>query len=109
MLSRVEGAADTAMEGQRLLGIGRGVPVRIPLAVMNLPILYLSGLWPNPLLYVLPMQGPLLLLGSAFDQVSLAPWQVGYTVLYPVACIAGLCWVAKALFGRYIVAKSGGF
>jgi fluoroquinolone transport system permease protein len=81
----------------------------LPLAAMNLPILYLSGLWPSPLLYVLPMQGPLLLLGSAFDQVSLAPWQVGYAVLYPVACIAGLSWAAKALFGRYIVAKSGGF
>ncbi|MDT5221505.1 MAG: fluoroquinolone transport system permease protein [Mycobacterium sp.] len=81
----------------------------IPLAVMNLPILYLSGLWPNPLLYVLPMQGPLLLLGSAFDQVSLTPWQVGYAVLYPLACIASLSWAAKALFGRFIVAKSGGF
>jgi fluoroquinolone transport system permease protein len=81
----------------------------IPLAMMNLPILYLSGLWPNPLLYVLPMQGPLLLLGSAFDQVSLAPWQVGYAVLYPLACIASLIWAAKMLFGRFIVAKSGGF
>ncbi len=27
---------------------------RIPLAVMNLPILYLSGVWPNPVLYLLP-------------------------------------------------------
>jgi hypothetical protein len=33
MLSRVEGAAGHAMEGQRLLGIGRGVPMRIPLDV----------------------------------------------------------------------------
>ena len=36
----------------------------LPLAVMNLPILSLSGLWPNPVLYLLPMQGPLLLLGA---------------------------------------------
>ena len=40
---------------------------------------------------------------------SLAPWQVGYAVAYPVLCIAGLCWAARALFGRYVVAKSGGF
>lgn len=80
----------------------------VPLAVMNLPILYLSGVWPNPVLYVLPMQGPLLLIGSAFGQVVLATWQVAYALLYPVATIAGLCWAAKALFGRYVVAKSGG-
>lgn len=80
----------------------------IPLALMNLPILYLSGLWPNPVLYLLPTQGPLLLLGSAFDQVSLTPWQAGYAIVYPVLSVAGLCWMAKALFGRYVVAKSGG-
>lgn len=80
----------------------------IPLAVLNLPILYLSGVWPNPVLYLLPSQGPLLLLGSAFDQVSLTPWRAGYAVVYPVLCLAGLCRAAKTLFGRYVVAKSGG-
>jgi fluoroquinolone transport system permease protein len=80
----------------------------IPLAVMNLPILYYSGVWPNPVLYLLPTQGPLLLLGSAFDQLSLAPWQTAYAVLYPAASMVGLCWAAKAMFGHYVVAKSGG-
>src|SRR4051794_38477915 len=32
-LARVEGAAGHAAEGQRLLGVGRGFPVRIPLDV----------------------------------------------------------------------------
>lgn len=80
----------------------------IPLAVMNLPIAYLSGVWPDPVLYLVPTQGPLLLLGSAFDQLSLAPWQVGYAVVYPLLSAAGLCWAAKALFGRFVVAKSAG-
>lgn len=80
----------------------------IPLAVMSLPMIYLSGVWPNPVLYLVPTQGPLLLLGSAFGQVSLAPWQIGYAVVYPVLSGAGLCWAAKALFGHYVVAKSGG-
>jgi fluoroquinolone transport system permease protein len=78
----------------------------IPLMVLSLPILYYSGVWPNPVLYVIPSQGPLLLLGSAFDQVTLAPWQVLYAVLYPLACVAGLCWAAKAAFGRYVIERS---
>lgn len=80
----------------------------IPLTVMNLPILYLSGVWPDPVLYLLPTQGPLLLLGSAFDQVTLTPWQAGYAVVYPALCVAGLCWAARALFYRYVTARSGG-
>lgn len=33
LLARVEGAAGHAVEGQRLLGVGRAVPIRIPLDV----------------------------------------------------------------------------
>jgi fluoroquinolone transport system permease protein len=77
----------------------------LPLAVLSLPLLFYSGLWPNPVLYLIPSQGPLLLLGVAFDQVTLAPWQVLYAVLYPVACVAGLYWVAKALFARYLIER----
>ncbi|WP_016720328.1 fluoroquinolone export ABC transporter permease subunit, partial [Mycobacterium tuberculosis] len=80
----------------------------IPLAIMLAPpVVHYSGLWPNPVLYLIPTQGPLLLLGAAFDQVSLAPWQVGYAVVYPIVCAAGLCRAAKALFGRYVVQRSG--
>ncbi|OHV00468.1 fluoroquinolone transporter permease [Mycobacterium talmoniae] len=77
----------------------------IPLAVMTLPILHYSGVWPTPLLYLIPTQGPLLLFGTAFHQVSLAPWQVAYAVGYPVLCIAGLCRAAKTLFGRYVIER----
>jgi len=80
----------------------------VPLAVMSgLPVVHYSGVWPNPVLYLIPTQGPLLLLGAAFDQVNLAPWQVAYSVAYPVVCVAGLCWVAKVLFGRYVIERSG--
>jgi fluoroquinolone transport system permease protein len=77
----------------------------IPLAVLSLPILSYSGLWPNPLLYVIPSMGPLLLLGAAFEQVTLAPWQVLYAVLYPIACVAGLFRAASTLFTRYVAAR----
>ena len=79
----------------------------IPLAILSLPVLYLSGVWPNPVLYLIPTQGPLLLLATAFDQVVLAPWQVVYAVVYPVVCIAGLCWAAKSMFVRYVIDRSG--
>jgi fluoroquinolone transport system permease protein len=58
-------------------------------------------------LYLIPTQGPLLLLGAAFDQVVLAPWQLVYSVLYPAVCAALLCVAAKALFGRYVLERSG--
>jgi fluoroquinolone transport system permease protein len=80
-----------------------------PLTVMlALPVLQYSGVWPSPLLYVIPTQGPLLLLGAAFEQVVLTPWLTLYAMMYPVVCLAGLCWAAKTLFGRYVIAKSGG-
>ena len=79
----------------------------IPLAVLSLPILFYSGVWPSPVVYLIPSQGPLLLLGSAFDQVTLAPWQVLYAVLYPLVCVVGLCWAAKSAFGRYVIERSG--
>ena len=79
----------------------------IPLAVLSLPVLYYSGVWPNPLLYLIPTQGPLLMLGAAFDQVTLTPWQVTYALVYPVMCVAALSWAAKALFERYVIERSG--
>ncbi|MCH9641259.1 MAG: fluoroquinolone transporter permease [Actinomycetia bacterium] len=79
----------------------------VPLVIMALPILHLSGVWPSPVLYLIPTQGPLLLFGSAFDQLTLAPWQVTYALVYPLVCAAGLYWLAKALFGRYVIERSG--
>lgn len=79
----------------------------IPLAVMlALPVLHYSGVWPNPIMYLIPTQGPLLLLGTAFDQVTLAPWQIAYALVYPVVCLAGLCWLANAMFDRYVIERS---
>ncbi len=81
----------------------------IPLTVFSgLPVLYYSGVWPHPIGYLIPTLGPLLLLGSAFDQVTLAPWQVVYSLVYSAACIAGLYRLAKALFVRHVIERSGG-
>ena len=79
----------------------------VPLAVLSLPVLHLSGVWASPLLYLVPTQGPLLLFGAAFDQASLASWQVIYALLYPVACAAGLYRLAAKLFGRCLIERAG--
>jgi fluoroquinolone transport system permease protein len=71
-------------------------------------VLHFAGVWPNPLLYLIPTQGPLLLLGAAFGQVTLAPWQLTYAVVYPIVCVAGLSLAAELVFGRYVIARSGG-
>ncbi|GAB5902318.1 fluoroquinolone transporter permease [Mycobacteroides chelonae] len=80
----------------------------IPLAILTLPILGFSGVWSTPVLYAIPTYGPLLLFGVAFGQVTPTPWLVLYVVGYPVVCIAGLYWLCKGAFGKYVVAKSGG-
>jgi fluoroquinolone transport system permease protein len=79
----------------------------IPLAALTLPVLNYSGLWPNPLLYLVPTQGPLLLFGATFDQVRLAPWQVIYASGYPALCLVGLYRAAEAMFGIHVVARAG--
>ncbi|WP_166902719.1 ABC transporter permease [Mycobacterium sp. DL440] len=80
----------------------------IPLAIMLVPpLIYYSGLWPNPAMYLVPTQGPLLLLGVAFDQVALTNWLLLYSVLYPVLSLIVLWWAAHVLFGRYVVERSG--
>ncbi len=64
-------------------------------------------MWPNPVLYVIPIQGPLLLLGAAFGQVTLSTGQLLYAVAYPLLCLVGLCRAAKVLFDRYVIERSG--
>ena len=61
------------------------LPSTAPLAVLTLPVFHYSGVWETPWLYLVPTQGPLLLLGAAFEQKALSAWQSGYSVAYPRA------------------------
>jgi fluoroquinolone transport system permease protein len=78
----------------------------VPLAVLALPVLYLSGMWASPVLYLIPTQGPLLLFAATFDQLTLSPWQVAYALVYPLVWIAGLYRVAELLFIRFVIERS---
>lgn len=80
----------------------------IPLTIMLVPpLISYSGLWPNPVLYVIPTQGPLLLFGAAFNQVTLSSGQILYAVAYPLLCLVGLCWAAKVLFDSFVIGRPG--
>jgi fluoroquinolone transport system permease protein len=83
------------------------IPSTLVIAVLNVPLLSYSGISEHPAYSLLPTQGSLLLLGSAFGQLSLTAWQVVYAVGYQVMSIAGLIWLARKIFDRYVVAKEG--
>lgn len=83
------------------------VPSTVLLTLMNAPVLDYSGLVPHPLFYLVPTEAPLLLLGAAFQQVSLTGWQIAYAIGYPILWIAGLCLVARRVFDRYVVTREG--
>jgi fluoroquinolone transport system permease protein len=84
------------------------IPSGIPLLVMGLPLIHFLGLSESPLLYLIPTQGSMLLLGAAFETASLAAWQILYAVLYQLLWICGLILLAYRTFDRYIVSSKGG-
>jgi fluoroquinolone transport system permease protein len=84
------------------------VPSTLLLAVAGVPLIGYSGLYPHPLFSVIPTEGPLLLLGAAFDQVELSAGQWLYAVGYPALWVAGLCLLARRVFHRHVVASEGG-
>ena len=83
------------------------VPSSFVLAPLGLPVFYFLDLSQSPIFYLLPTQGALLLLGSAFAQ-ELALWQTAYAFIYGVLWIAGLWLLAHRAFDRHIVARKGG-
>lgn len=84
------------------------VPSSLALIPMGLPVFHFLGLWEGSVLYLLPTQGALLLLGGAFAPGSLAAWQVAYALVYGFLWITGLAFLAHRAFKRYVVARKGG-
>jgi fluoroquinolone transport system permease protein len=84
------------------------MPSVLPIAVFNLPISHYSGLWETPWLHLIPTHGPLLYLGAAFEQKDLTAWQSVYGVAYPILFATGMWLLARRMFDKYLVAKTGG-
>lgn len=83
------------------------MPSGLVLLVMGLPVIHYSGLWENPVFYLIPTQGSLLLFGAAFGVVELASWQLAYAVGYLLLWVAALSALARRAFDRYVVAREG--
>ena len=84
------------------------MPAVVPIAVFNLPIIHYSGLWDTPWFYLIPTQGPLLLLGAAFDQKALTGWHYAYSIAYPALFAVGMWLMAKRMFVKHLVATNKG-
>jgi fluoroquinolone transport system permease protein len=71
----------------------------------SLPLLYYFDLWESWLLFLHPLQGPLVLMQAAFE--ALPAWQIAYGVLYAMLW-AGVAYVfGRRAFHQFAVTKEG--
>ncbi len=71
----------------------------------SLPLLYYFDLWRTPLMFLHPMQAPLVLLQAAFQPVP--SWQLVYGLLYGGLWLALSLWAARRAFRRFVIRKEG--
>jgi fluoroquinolone transport system permease protein len=83
-------------------------PSTLVLVVASAPVVGYSGLYPHPAFSLVPADGPLRLLGAAFDQVPIPGWQWVYVIGYPALWIAALFLLARRVFHRYVITSEGG-
>jgi fluoroquinolone transport system permease protein len=71
----------------------------------SVPLLYLFDLWPSWLVFLHPLQGPVLLMRAAFERIP--PWQVGFALVYTSLWV----WIAyifsRRAFHRFVIATPG--
>jgi fluoroquinolone transport system permease protein len=81
------------------------LPSVLYLFVFSIPIVDYFDVMESWLFYLHPLQGPLLLLKSAFLPVQ--PWQIGYGVLSAGIWVSLIYLWSKRSFYRFIVRKEG--
>ncbi|TCP49955.1 fluoroquinolone transport system permease protein [Tamaricihabitans halophyticus] len=85
------------------------LPSMLPLTLLLVPpIFHYVEVWQPAWIYLVPTLGPLNFLGAAFDQKTLAGWEIAYGIGYPMVVVLGMYLVAKRMFRRYVVARMGG-
>jgi fluoroquinolone transport system permease protein len=73
--------------------------------LLGLPLIGYFGLWESWLYYLHPMQGPLLLLSSAFQPLEI--WQWVYSLASTLLWTAVLVKAAAGSFSKHIIAREG--
>ncbi len=83
------------------------IPSSLAVGVLQLPpLLDYFGVWSHWVVYLWPPQAGLVVLRGAV--APLAPWEAAYGLLYSVASLAVLGWLATAAHRRFIVQAQGG-
>ncbi len=73
-------------------------------AGLMLPLASMFG-WDSPLLYLHPLQGPMLLVRAAFAPAE--PWQLIYAVLASALWLGVGAWLCRRSFQRFVVGRTG--
>lgn len=82
------------------------LPAQLYILLLGLPIFYFVGWLENPIFYLLPTQGSILLLNGVFQNIKM--WQIVYSLGYQFLWIIILFHIAKKRFQSYVVAQRGG-
>jgi len=71
----------------------------------SLPLLYYFDIWRSWIMFLHPLQAPLVLMQAAFETVP--AWQVLYGFAYGLAWVALAGYLARRAFHRFVVTKQG--
>ena len=81
------------------------LPSMLYTAVFALPFLHYAGVLPSPLMYLHPLQAPLVILKGMV--APLTAWEWSYGILYSLLWIALTFAWSRRTFQRFVVARSG--
>ncbi|CAJ36392.1 fluoroquinolone export ABC transporter permease subunit [Methanocella arvoryzae] len=82
------------------------MPAAFVIVALMLPLVDYLQIFETPLVYLHPMQAPLLVMKAAF--VPVESWQLAYGVLYSLIVIAVAFVLSKRAFDRHIINRKGG-
>jgi fluoroquinolone transport system permease protein len=71
----------------------------------SIPLVYYFDLWRHWLIYLHPLQAPLILMQSAFDPQP--AWKILYGILYSLAWIGLGYFFSQQAFYRFVIRKEG--
>lgn len=81
------------------------MPASAVLLVLQLPLLFITGISDSPLWYLVPSSAPALLLQAAFVPEAVELWEIVYGFAYSIVWIIGLFYWARRAFYQNIILK----
>ena len=81
------------------------LPSAIWVIWFSLPLLYYTGLWEHWLMFLHPLQAPLVLMQGAF--MTIPTWQIVYGLLYSTLWVYITYVISHRAFHRFVIRKAG--